>query len=75
MVGRTSGVSRRHLLGFAAEIGLSERAAAKVLDGLLARLVDLEARLREGALPFPQEVVADLVAELRYRRRLTSGDV
>lgn len=75
MLGRTSGVSRRHLLGFAAEIGLSERAAVKVLDALLGHLVDLEDRLRDGALPFPQKVVADLVAELRYRRRLTSGDV
>lgn len=70
MLGRTSGISRRHMLGFAAEIGLSERAAIKVLDGLLDRLADLDDRIRGGALPFPQKVTADLVAELRYRRRL-----
>lgn len=73
MMGRTAGISRRHLLAFAAEVGLAERAAVKVLDDLLERLSDLEARIREGALPFPQKVVADLVAELRHRRRQATG--
>jgi serine/threonine-protein kinase HipA len=71
--GRTRGVSRGHFVAFAAAIGLPERAALKVLDDLLDRLGDLESRLREGALPFPQKVVADLVAELRYRRREASS--
>ena len=67
--GRTRGLGRRHLLGFAEAIGLPERAAAPALDDLLDGLTDLEERLREGALPFPQEVTADLVSELRHRRR------
>ena len=71
--GRTRGVSRRYLLAFAAAVGLPERAAERVLDELLGRLADLEARLRSGTLPFPQKVVADLVAELRHRRRLATG--
>jgi serine/threonine-protein kinase HipA len=71
--GRTRGVSRGHLVAFAAAIGLPERAAVKVLDDLLDRLGDLETRLRQGALPFAQKVIADLVAELRYRRRQASS--
>lgn len=69
-LGRTSGISRRHLLGFATEIGLSDRAAVKVLDGLLDRLADLAERIESGNLPFPQKTRADLAAQLRYRRRL-----
>jgi serine/threonine-protein kinase HipA len=67
--GRTRGLSRRHLLALAATIGLPERAAVKVLDDLIERLADLEQDLRAGALPFPRKVTADLVAELRHRRR------
>ena len=67
--GRTRGLSRRHLLSFADDIGLPERAAASVLDGLLERLADQGERLRGGALPFAQKVTADMAAELRHRRR------
>ena len=69
MLGKRSGLSRHHLLGFAEAIGLPERAAVRTLDDLLARLADLETRSREAALPFAQKVTADLVAELRHRRR------
>ena len=69
MQGRKRGLSRRHLLGFAAAVGLPERAAVKVLDDLIGRLASLEGQLQGGALPFPQRVVADMVAELRHRRR------
>lgn len=75
LLGRTSGISRRHLLGFAAEIGLADRAAVKVLDRLLDRLTNLDDRIEAGALPFPQKVTADLVAELRYRRRVAEAGV
>ncbi len=70
--GKRSGLSRRHLLGFAQAIGLPEKAAVNALDGLIERLSDLETRLREGALPFSQKVTADLIAELRHRRRAAS---
>lgn len=67
--GRRRGLSRRRLLAFAASIGLPERAAVRVLDDVVARTEGLESVLRDGALPFPEKVVADLVAELRHRRR------
>lgn len=70
--GRTRGISRNHLLAFGKEIGLPERAAIKVLDELIARLSGLEDRLRDGALPFGQKVTADLIAELRFRRKQAS---
>jgi len=67
--GRTRGVSRRHLLAFAGAVGLPERVAVRVLDDLTGRLAGLEDELRQAALPFPQQVMADLVAGLRHRRR------
>ncbi len=71
--GKTRGVSRRLLLAFADRIGLRERAAVKVLDELVDRLSTLEPDLRGGALPFAQDVTANMVAELRNRRRLVSA--
>jgi hypothetical protein len=35
--------------------------------------MSLEEHLRGGALPFPQKVTSDMVAELRYRRRQASS--
>jgi serine/threonine-protein kinase HipA len=67
--GRTRGLSRKHLLAFAADVGLPRAAAVAVLDDVLARTSDLEARLRAGALPFPQKTLADWSAEIRNRRR------
>ncbi len=67
--GRTSGLSRRHWLGLADDVGLAPRMASRVLDDLLARTAGLEERLRGGALPFPQRTLADWTAELRHRRR------
>jgi serine/threonine-protein kinase HipA len=69
MSGRTSGLSRRQVLGFASEIGLTERAATAVLDELLERVIGLEERTRSGALPFGPDRSADLAAAFRYRRR------
>jgi serine/threonine-protein kinase HipA len=72
--GRKSGLSRAHLLNFAAAIGLPERAAVKVLDDVLARLSNLESWIRDGELPFPRNNINDLVAELRFRRRNAIAD-
>jgi len=71
--GKTRGISRRHLLAFGAAVGLPERVATRALDGLLARLASLVERLRDGALPFPEKTTADVIAELRYRRREASA--
>lgn len=69
MAGRRRGIARRHLLEFAAAIGLRQRAATVVLDGLLDRLGDLDAELAAGALPFDRNTTIDTVKELRFRRR------
>lgn len=66
---KVRGFSRRHLLAFAEMIGLPERSAIKALDELLDRTSTLADELRAGALPFDQNRTADLVAELRTRRR------
>lgn len=73
--GRTTGLSRHHLLAFAGAVGLPGRVAVRVLDDLVDRLAGLEDELRQGALPFSTKVTADLVAELRYRRRQVSDPV
>jgi serine/threonine-protein kinase HipA len=67
--GKTRGLSRKHLLDFAADVGLPRAAAEAVLDDLLDRTSGLEDRLRAGALPFAQKTIADWTAELRNRRR------
>lgn len=71
--GHTTGISRRHLLDFAAVIDLPQRSALRVLDALLEHLTGLEADLRAGALPFDANTTRELVRELRYRRRHLLG--
>lgn len=71
--GRTRGIARRHLLALAEAVGLPTRAATRVLDDLIDRVVGIEEEIRLGALPFAQKATADLVAELRYRRRQASA--
>lgn len=70
IAGRTKELSRRLFLDFASSIGLSARAAISVLNEILERTAGLEEQLREGALPFPQNRNADLVAQIRHRRHL-----
>ena len=71
--GKSTGLSRRHWLAFASTIGLANRAATRVLDDLLDGLADLVEKVRAGVLPLAERKQADLVAELRNRRRLTEG--
>ena len=69
MGGKKVGHSRRSLIEFGRSVGLSENLATKVLDEVLeatSRVVD---ELRDGCLPFNQQVTSDLIAELRHRRR------
>lgn len=70
---RTRGLGRRHLLDFARSVGLPDRAAERVLDGLLQRLVSLDEQIAAGALPFGERVTRALRKELGYRRRLAVG--
>lgn len=69
MGGRKTGLSRRRLLEFASAIDLPEKTAVRVLDHVLAGTAGLCDDLESGALPFEGEVLADTVAELRFRHR------
>jgi serine/threonine-protein kinase HipA len=81
--GKRSGISRRHFLGWAMELGLTERAATQVVELALKAagplLADLEAGTAfasahdGGASPFPDMVTRAWVKELRHRRRLLEG--
>lgn len=86
--GKRSGISRRHFLGWAAELGLPERTAAQVVELALKAsgplIADLEAgtafagigapgRNDDGGSPFPDMVTRAWVKELKHRRRLLEG--
>jgi serine/threonine-protein kinase HipA len=78
--GKRTGISRKHFLGWAAGLGLTERAAVQVLElGLKASgplVVDLEAGTAfagandGGASPFSSMVTRSWLKELKHRRRL-----
>lgn len=67
--GKTTGLSRRGLLDFAASIGLNEKAGSRILNGILDATASLTRDLRERVLPFDQNTVSGAVRELEYRRR------
>lgn len=68
--GRRTGVSRRMLLEFAAELGLPQKAAVRHLDRLLDATEPLIDSVAGGALPFDETATIKLIKELRNRRRL-----
>lgn len=65
--GRTTGWTRARMLEFAAEIGLSRRAAATTLDHLVSSADDWLSRLDE--LPFDRRRLHDLRRFLQNRQR------
>ena len=69
LAGRTSGLSRRKLLTFAAGLGLPTRAAERALDEVVAATGDLVAQWDAGVLPFDAQVVRTLHRVLTRRRR------
>jgi len=81
--GKRSGISRKHFLGWAAGLGLTERTAAQAVELALKAagplLADLEAGTAftptndDGGSPFPDMVTRAWVKELRHRRRLLEG--
>ncbi|MDF2051855.1 HipA domain-containing protein [Arthrobacter sp. Cr_A7] len=88
MNGKRTGISRRHFLGWATELGLPERAAVQGLELALKAsgplVADLEAGTAfaavtiqkdndDGASPFPDMVTRAWVKELKHRRRLLEG--
>jgi len=81
--GKRTGISRKHFLGWATGLGLTERAAVQALELALKAsgplLTDLEAGTAfagtgdDGASPFSPMVTRDWVKELKHRRRLLEG--
>jgi serine/threonine-protein kinase HipA len=81
--GKRTGISRKHFLGWATGLGLTERAAVQALELVLKAsgplLADLEAGTAfasmddDGASPFSAMVTRDWVKELKHRRRLLEG--
>ena len=81
--GKRTGISRKHFLGWAAGMGLTERAAVQVLElalkasGAAARGPQAGTAFAlhadDGASPFSAPVTRDWVKELKHRRRLLEG--
>ncbi|WP_426997380.1 type II toxin-antitoxin system HipA family toxin [Pseudarthrobacter sp. N5] len=86
--GKRNGISRKHFLGWADGLGLTERAAVQVLELALTAagplIADLEAGTAfalthtastndGGGSPFPDMVTRAWVKELKHRRRLLEG--
>lgn len=81
--GKRTGISRKHFLGWAAGMGLTERATVQILELALKAsgplLADLQAGTAfssmtdDGASPFSVLVTRDWVKELKHRRRLMEG--
>lgn len=81
--GKRSGISRKHFVGWATGLGLTERTAVQAVELALKAagplLADLEAGTAfaptndDGGSPFPDMVTRAWVKELRHRRRLLEG--
>ncbi|RAX43891.1 type II toxin-antitoxin system HipA family toxin [Arthrobacter sp. AQ5-06] len=86
--GKRSGISRRHFLGWAKDLGLTDRTAAQVVELALKASGPLIAGLEagtafaglsdpgkndDGGSPFPDMVTRAWVKELKHRRRLLEG--
>ena len=66
--GRKLGMTWRSVQGFAADVGLPEAAARRIVDRCLAVTVDLGEPLRAGALPFDVKVTGKVARALGQRR-------
>lgn len=66
-------ISRKQLIAFGNYLGLQTKIAERILDNFLNATAELEEELKEGALPFDQNRVAQTISALRYRRKLLTG--
>lgn len=73
LAGRTRDLSHKAFLEFAAAIALPEAAARTAITSLLSATEPLIALFEEGAEPFTRPRNADVLAALRYRRRLLAA--
>lgn len=86
--GKRNGISRRHFLGWAKGLGLTDRTAVQVVEIALKAsgplMADLESgtafagvaspgRNDDGRSPFPDMATRAWVKELKHRRRLLEG--
>lgn len=69
IAGRRDGLSRRHLLAFAASVGLPEAAAERTLDSVLAATAPVAQQWQDGAVPIGPRAARDVARVLRARRR------
>ena len=68
LAGKRTGLSRRLLLTFGAELGVREKAANEILDRLLDATADLDAALADAAIPFDSATLQKTRLELTFRR-------
>lgn len=68
--GSTSAISRRQWIDLGATLGLREKAATKIIDGLLDATESLASDLASGVLPFNEAVLRAWTKQLRNRRQL-----
>ncbi|MEO7121942.1 MAG: HipA domain-containing protein [Lacisediminihabitans sp.] len=66
---KRTGLSRRILLQFAAEVGVREKAAGEILDRLLDATADLDDALSAAAIPFDNATLQRTRRELQFRRK------
>ncbi|MEV7607405.1 HipA domain-containing protein [Paenarthrobacter sp. NPDC089322] len=71
--GKKTGISRKHFLGWAMKLGLTDRAAQHSVDIALKASGPLINDLDGGASPFGAMQTRDWVKELKHRRRLLEG--
>ena len=70
IAGRTRDLSRRAFLDFAGEIGLPAPAAYSVIDSMITATEPAISLFEDQLEPFTRPRNADVLAALRYRRRL-----
>lgn len=66
---RTIGLSRQRWLEFAQSIGLTQKAAERVIDELLAATAELASSIRGGVLPFDEKTNRDAARNIVNRQR------
>jgi serine/threonine-protein kinase HipA len=69
LAGKTKGLSRRQLLEFASTVGLTEKAATRVVDATLTATAAVIDELDGGALPFNRATIRATIRELKFRRQ------
>ena len=70
--GRSDGLSRRILLALAADLGIPESAAVRVVDAVLAATAGIADDVAAGVVPLPKHRLRTWERSLRHRRSTAS---